>query len=265
MALIRRLVDERPTYGYRRIRRLINASRASPAAATALMRMNSKIDIRSILPTIRVPTLVIHRTGDLTIDVEGGRYLAEHISGARYLEFSGIDSMPFIGDKLPDGRCHPGVPDRFARGGAGRSGVGYGSLHRHRRLTEKAAELGDRRWRDLLDNHHATIAATSRAIAAVRSRRPATVYSPPLTARRAACCAPASFPTRSDRWGWKCVPGSIRAIAKAAALNHAAAMYQLGQFYETEKVSRGTAKQQLCGTERQPSAEMRMRRRRLFG
>ena len=75
---------------------------ASPAAATALMRMNSKIDIRGILPTIRVPTLVIHRTGDATIDVEGGRYLAEHISGARYLEFAGNDHMPFVGDNVTE-------------------------------------------------------------------------------------------------------------------------------------------------------------------
>ena len=56
---------------------------ASPAAASALMRMNSQIDIGDILPTIRVPTLVIHRTEDKTINVEGGRYLAEHIPGAR--------------------------------------------------------------------------------------------------------------------------------------------------------------------------------------
>jgi pimeloyl-ACP methyl ester carboxylesterase len=48
--------------------------------------MNSQIDISGILPTIRVPTLVIHRTDDVTINVEGGRYLAAHIPGARYIE-----------------------------------------------------------------------------------------------------------------------------------------------------------------------------------
>ena len=62
---------------------------ASPAAATALMRMNSQIDISNIVSTIRVPTLIIHRTEDATINVEGGRYLAEHIPGARYIGASG--------------------------------------------------------------------------------------------------------------------------------------------------------------------------------
>ena len=71
---------------------------ASPAAASALMRMNSQIDIADIVPTIRVPTLVIHRTEDVTINVEGGRYLAEHIPGARYIELPGKDHIPFVGD-----------------------------------------------------------------------------------------------------------------------------------------------------------------------
>ena len=64
---------------------------ASPAAVTALMRMNSQIDISGIVSTIRVPTLVIHRTEDVTINVEGGRYLAKHIPGARYIELPGKD------------------------------------------------------------------------------------------------------------------------------------------------------------------------------
>ena len=71
---------------------------ASPAAATALMRMNSQIDISELVPTIRVPTLVIHRTDDVTINVNGGRFLAEHIPGARYLELPGKDHIPFVGD-----------------------------------------------------------------------------------------------------------------------------------------------------------------------
>ena len=67
---------------------------ASPAAATALMRMNSQIDISDIVLNIRVPTLVIHRKDDVTINVEGGRYLAEHIPGARYIELPGQDYPP---------------------------------------------------------------------------------------------------------------------------------------------------------------------------
>src|SRR5580692_7694850 len=71
---------------------------ASPAAVTALMRMNSQIDISGIVSTIRVPTLVVHRTEDVTINVEGGRYLAKHIPGARYVELPGTDHIPFVGD-----------------------------------------------------------------------------------------------------------------------------------------------------------------------
>jgi pimeloyl-ACP methyl ester carboxylesterase len=71
---------------------------ASPSAALALMRMNSRIDIRGILPSIRVPTLVVHRAGDAFIDVEGGRHLAAHIPGARYVELPGRDHPPWAGD-----------------------------------------------------------------------------------------------------------------------------------------------------------------------
>lgn len=72
---------------------------ASPGAASTLSRMNSQIDIRDILPTIRVPTLVMHRTGDRSIPVGNGRYLAEHIRHARYVEFPGADHLPFSGDQ----------------------------------------------------------------------------------------------------------------------------------------------------------------------
>lgn len=71
---------------------------ASPGAAVAFSRMNWQIDIRHVLPTIRVPTLVIHRTGDTAMRVENGRYLAEHIPSARYVELPGDDHLPFTGD-----------------------------------------------------------------------------------------------------------------------------------------------------------------------
>jgi DNA-binding CsgD family transcriptional regulator/class 3 adenylate cyclase len=72
---------------------------ASPGAALALARMNTEIDIRDILPVIRVPALILHRTGDLDIDVGGGRYLAEHIPGAQYIELPGDDHLVFAGDQ----------------------------------------------------------------------------------------------------------------------------------------------------------------------
>ena len=131
---------------------------ASPAAATALMRMNSQIDISELVPTIRVPTLVIHRTDDVTINVNGGRFLAEHIPGARYLELAGKDHIPFVGDNAGEiadaiqefltGSRAPVEIDRVLATVLFTDIVGS---------TEKAAALGDSRWRKLLDDHHITI------------------------------------------------------------------------------------------------------------
>jgi Predicted hydrolases or acyltransferases (alpha/beta hydrolase superfamily) len=72
---------------------------ASPGAALRLTQMNAEIDVRQVLPTIRVPTLVIHRTGDLCLKVEEGRYVANQIPGARFLELPGNDHLPFVGDQ----------------------------------------------------------------------------------------------------------------------------------------------------------------------
>ena len=131
---------------------------ASPAAATALVRMNGQINVSDILPTIRVPTLVIHRTGDQAVSVESGRFLAEHIPGARYIELPGTDHLPFVGDNADEmadaievfltGARAPVTVDRVLATVLFTDIVGS---------TEKAVVLGDRRWRDLLDSHHATI------------------------------------------------------------------------------------------------------------
>jgi class 3 adenylate cyclase len=131
---------------------------ASPAAVTALMRMNSQIDISGILPAVRVPTLVIHRTGDKTVSVEGGRDMAAHIPGARLVELPGNDHIYYVGDNADEiadaieefltGSRGPVAVDRVLATVLFTDIVGS---------TEKAAALGDQRWRDLLDNHHATI------------------------------------------------------------------------------------------------------------
>ncbi len=72
---------------------------ASPGAALALTQMNAQIDIRPILPLIRVPTLVIHRTADRCLKVEEGRYLADNIPGAEFCELPGDDHLPFVGNQ----------------------------------------------------------------------------------------------------------------------------------------------------------------------
>jgi class 3 adenylate cyclase len=72
---------------------------ASPGAALALTQMNAEIDVRRVLSTIRVPTLVIHRTGDLCLKIEEGRYVAQQIPGAKFVELPGQDHLPFVGDQ----------------------------------------------------------------------------------------------------------------------------------------------------------------------
>ncbi|MET0553111.1 MAG: alpha/beta fold hydrolase [Vicinamibacteria bacterium] len=72
---------------------------ASPGAALGLTRMNAEIDVRHVLPTVRVPTLVLHRTHDRCLRVEEGRYVASLVPGARMVELPGEDHLPFVGDQ----------------------------------------------------------------------------------------------------------------------------------------------------------------------
>lgn len=72
---------------------------ASPGAAVALTKMNAEIDVRNVLPTVRVPTLVIHREGDLCLKVEEGRFVADLIPDSKYVELEGIDHLPFVGNQ----------------------------------------------------------------------------------------------------------------------------------------------------------------------
>lgn len=72
---------------------------ASPGAALALTQMNADIDVRHLLPAIRVPTLIIHRTDDRCLTIDEGRYVAAHIPGAQLVELPGDDHLPFVGDQ----------------------------------------------------------------------------------------------------------------------------------------------------------------------
>jgi class 3 adenylate cyclase len=74
---------------------------ASPGAAVALLRMNTQIDITGVLPSIQAPSLVLHRTGDRDVNVAEGRYLAERIPNARFVELAGEDHIPWVGDQDP--------------------------------------------------------------------------------------------------------------------------------------------------------------------
>ena len=128
---------------------------ASPGAAAALMRTNTQIDISDLLPTIRVPTLVIHRTGDLDAKIQEGRWIAARIPGARFLELPGRDHLPWVGDQdavldaveefLTGARPVVEV-DRVVASVLFVDIVGS---------TQRAATLGDQRWRALLEDFFA--------------------------------------------------------------------------------------------------------------
>jgi class 3 adenylate cyclase/pimeloyl-ACP methyl ester carboxylesterase len=130
---------------------------ASPGAALALGRMNAEIDIRGVLPSIRVPTLILHRTGDRDMDVGGARYMTGMIAGSRYVELPGDDHLPFVGDQdaildeieefLTGARHHADL-DRVLATVLFTDIVGS---------TERAAALGDKRWRDLLESYNQVI------------------------------------------------------------------------------------------------------------
>ena len=134
---------------------------ASPADAAALQRMNADVDTRALLPSIRVPTLIVHRVGDQNVAVKNARYAAEHIPGARYIELPGLDHLPWIGDSASITRAFREFLEEVAV-------AAPDAAERDRVLstvlftdivgsTARAAELGDRAWGDLLEQHHASI------------------------------------------------------------------------------------------------------------
>jgi class 3 adenylate cyclase len=148
-----KLFDERFKRWWARFERL----GASPSAVIALMRMNNEIDIRHILPTIRVPTLVLHRTDDPRVNVEAGRYLGATISGAKYIELPGSDHVAWVGDvdRLTDeieefltGARTVAEADRVL------ATVLFTDIVDS---TKRAVELGDLRWRELLEQHDQVI------------------------------------------------------------------------------------------------------------
>ena len=109
------------------------------------------------MPAITAPTLIVHRVGDKICHVENARFLAEHIAGARYVELAGEDHIPSAGggDEIVDeiqefltGVREPEQPDRVLATVLFTDIVGS---------TERARELGDREWRELLNRHHAAV------------------------------------------------------------------------------------------------------------
>jgi class 3 adenylate cyclase len=130
---------------------------ASPGTAEKFMRMVVEVDVRAVLPTIQSPTLVLHRAGDRAIDIRHSRYLAEQIPGARYRELPGEEALDFGRDdeRLLDeieefltGARRPPDPERIL------ATVMFADIVDS---TSKAAQLGDRQWRDLLQSIDAAV------------------------------------------------------------------------------------------------------------
>jgi class 3 adenylate cyclase/pimeloyl-ACP methyl ester carboxylesterase len=128
---------------------------STPAGLHAQLSWLKELDVRSVLPVISAPALVLHRTGDRLVPVEQGRYLAEHIPGARYVELPGTEHVPYFGDndeilaeleELTTGRRGAGRVDRVL------ATVLFTDIVSS---TERATALGDRSWHDLLDRHDA--------------------------------------------------------------------------------------------------------------
>jgi pimeloyl-ACP methyl ester carboxylesterase len=132
-------------------------SAVSPDGLIALASAFLDIDVRHVLPTLRVPTLVVHRRGDRAVNRRAGRWMAEQIPGARYVELPGRDHLPWIGDyeavveevrEFLTGVRVAEDPDRVLSTVMFTDVVGS---------TEQATSVGDRRWRDVLDAHDTAV------------------------------------------------------------------------------------------------------------
>jgi pimeloyl-ACP methyl ester carboxylesterase len=129
----------------------------TPGALAQLFLMFLEIDVRAVLPTINVPTLVMHRRGDRVVNRRAGEWMAAQIPGARYVELQGQDHFPWFGDtaafldeveEFLTGHRHVAEPDRVLATVLFTDIVGS---------TERASELGDSAWRQTLDDHDAVV------------------------------------------------------------------------------------------------------------
>jgi pimeloyl-ACP methyl ester carboxylesterase len=128
---------------------------ASPAAVTAVVQMAAETDVSDIVSSIRVPTLVIHCKDDTLISIECGRFLAQNIPGARLIELPGQDHLFFVHEQIGDcieefltGTVSVAESERVLATVLFTDIVGS---------TARADQIGDRRWHDLLDAHHASV------------------------------------------------------------------------------------------------------------
>ena len=132
-------------------------STASPGQAVAISRMAMELDVRAILPVISTPTLVLHAREDMVAPIEHGRYLADHIAGSRFVELPSRDHMIMLGE----GGLLLDEAEEFLtgmrRGSPSERVLATVVFTDIVESTQRAVELGDRTWRDLLARHHAAV------------------------------------------------------------------------------------------------------------
>ena len=192
------------------------AVRGEPAGFEALDALAKETDARGILAAIRVPTLVVHRAGDLVVRSGQARYLAERIAGAKLAEIPGIDHFPWAGDdamvdeieEFLTGTRHAVESDRVLATMLFSDIVGS---------TEHAAKIGDRRWRGVLEGICPSFGASSLSFAGERSTRRATACSPLSTDPRVPSVAPARSARASRSSASRFAQGCIRANARSSA------------------------------------------------
>ncbi|MEO7980561.1 MAG: adenylate/guanylate cyclase domain-containing protein [Sporichthyaceae bacterium] len=146
--------DEKERYLFRRWAR----ASGSPATLSALSRMNAEIDVRHVLPAVRVPTLVLHRSDDIDVEAAHGRYLADKIPGARLVLVDGVDHGWWVQPEQLTVHIKQFLVGLWQEGG-------WDAIEPDRVLatvlftdivdsTARLAELGDRRWGEVLSEHH---------------------------------------------------------------------------------------------------------------
>ena len=213
---------------FRSIRQLgmLERMSASPGMARASFEASFRIDVRPILPTLTAPTLVIHSREDPAVPVQGGRYLADHIPGARYLEVEGVDHAPFLTE--PD-KILTGI-EEFLTG----SHAAPSQSHRALRSvlftdivasTQHAAATGDERWRAVLHRFGEITADLTQRFGGTVVKSTGDGHLPRSTGRRRPSAAPRPCVLRPRRWPSRSAPASIPVSASCWMRTSAGSRY----------------------------------------
>ena len=195
---------------------------SSPRTLALIMPLTAEMDVRAVLPTIRVPTLVVHHADNPLIPPAKGKYIAEHIPGAKYVELPGRNwyhpvepgwraSFQEIAEFLTGHQAEV-ADDRVL------ATVLFTDIVES---TRRAAEIGDRDWHALLDAHDAIVRAQLSRFRGREVNTRATASLRCSTARSGRSAAPWRSATRCRRWASRCAPGCTPASAKSAATTSA--------------------------------------------